>query len=50
MVLLFKDQTKNVGGAKDCLLSELPKVGGAIIPPAPPLPPPLYYNLYIREP
>ena len=32
---------KNVGGAKGCLLSKITKVGGAIAPPAPPVPPPL---------
>ena len=41
VVLLFMDQTKNVGGAKGCLLSKITKVGGAIAPPAPPFPPPL---------
>ena len=43
VVLLFTDPTKNVGGAKGCLLCKLQKVGGAIAPPAPPVPPPLYY-------
>ena len=41
VVLLFTDLTKNVGGAKGCLLSKITKVGGAIAPPAPPVPPPL---------
>ena len=40
VVLLFTDPTKNVGGAKGCLLSNITKVGGAIVPPAPPVPPP----------
>ena len=38
---LFTDPTKNVGGAKGCLLSKIAKVGGAIAPPAPPVPLPL---------
>ena len=38
VVLLLMDLIKNVGGAKDCLLSKLPKVGGAIAPPVPPVP------------
>ena len=41
VVLLFTDPTKNVGGAKGCLLSKIAKVGGAIAPPAPSAPPPL---------
>ena len=41
VALLFTDPTKKVGGAKGCLLSEITKVGGAIAPPAPPVPPPL---------
>ena len=44
VVVLFTDPTKNVGGAKGCLLSKITKVGGAIAPPAPPapsVPPPL---------
>ena len=41
VVLLFTDPTKNVGGAKGCLLGKITKVGGAIAPPAPPVPPPL---------
>ena len=41
VVLLFTDLTKNVGGAKGCLLSKITKVGGTIAPPAPPVPPPL---------
>ena len=40
MVLLFTDPTKIVGGAKGCLLSKITKVGGAIAPPAPSVPPP----------
>ena len=47
MVLLFTDPTKIVGGAKGCILSKITKVGGAIAPPAPPVPPPL---LRILEP
>ena len=43
VVLLYIEPTKNVGGAKGCILSNLPKVGGAIAPPAPPVPPPLPY-------
>ena len=43
VVLLFTDLTKNFVGAKGCLLSKFPKVGGAIAPPAPPVPPPLTY-------
>ena len=35
------DQTKNVGGAKCCILGKMPKVGGAIASPAPPVPPSL---------
>ena len=41
VVLLFTDPNRNVGGAKGCLLSKIKKVGGAIAPPAPPVPPPL---------
>ena len=41
VVLMYMYLTKNVVGAKGSILSELPKVGGAIAPPAPPLPPPL---------
>ena len=41
VVLLYTDLTKNVGGAKGCILSELPKVGGAIAQPATPVPLPL---------
>ena len=47
VMLLFTDRTKNVGGAKGCLLSKLPKVGGAIAPPAPPVPPPLKGKKYV---
>ena len=43
VVLLYIEPTKNVGGAKGCILSNLPKVGGVIAPPAPPVPPPLTY-------
>ena len=35
------DLTKNVSGAKGCILRELPKVGFAIAPPAPAVPLPL---------
>ena len=41
VVLLYTDPTENVSGAKWCILSKMPKVGGAIAPPAPPVPPPL---------
>ena len=46
VVLLFTDPTKNVGGAKGCLLSRIKKVGGATAPPAPPVPPPLAIVIY----
>jgi len=42
VVLLFTDPNRNVGGAKGCLLSKIKKVGGAIAPPGPPVPPPLF--------
>ena len=42
VVLLFTDPAKNVGGAKVCLLCEILKVDGAIAPPAPPVPAPLF--------
>ena len=48
VVLLFTDLTKNVGGAKGCLLSKIIKVGGAIAPPAPPVPPPLIGALHSK--
>ena len=32
---------KNVGGVKGCFLGKITKVGSAIAPPAPPVPPPL---------
>ena len=49
MVLLYTDPTKNVGDAKRCILRKMPKVGGAIAPPAPPVPPPLnFMELYTR--
>ena len=38
---MYTDPTKNNGGARRCALGELQKVGGAIAPPAPPVPPPL---------
>ena len=38
------DFAKNVGGAKGRILSELLKIGGAIAPQAPPVPPPLHTN------
>jgi len=41
VVLLSTDPTKIIDGAKGCLLSKLPKNGGVIAPPAPPVPPPL---------
>jgi len=41
VVLLYIEPTKDVGGTKGCILSNLPKVGGAIAPPAPPVPSPL---------
>ena len=41
VVLWCIDGTKNVGGAKVCILSELPTVVGAI---GPPVPPPLRYT------
>ena len=50
VVLLFMDLTKNVGGAKGCLLGKFPKVGGAIAPPAPPFPPPLHTHSALRIP
>ena len=35
VVLLYIDPTKNIGETKGCILSELPKVGGAEAPPFP---------------
>ena len=49
VVLLYIEPTKNVGGAKGCILSNLPKVGGAIAPPAPPVPPPLLLHLKFNQ-
>ena len=46
VVLLFTDPIKNVGGAKGCFLSKLPKIGGAIAPPAPQVPLPLTMSFF----
>ena len=45
VVLAYIEPPKNIGGATRVYHNEMTKVGGAIAPPAPPVPAPLLYDV-----